>query len=75
MMMNAFGAEVFASPSNQTSAGRKILEEDPDNKGALGIAISEAVEDSLESEKTGKKPTTPSAASLTTCVYTKLLKV
>lgn len=55
MMMNAFGAEVFASPSKQTNAGRKILEEDPDNKGALGIAISEAVEDSLESEKTGKK--------------------
>jgi tryptophan synthase beta chain len=55
MMMNAFGAQVFASPSKQTAAGRKILEEDPDNQGALGIAISEAVEDSLESEKTGKK--------------------
>jgi tryptophan synthase beta chain len=55
MMMNAFGATVYASPSKQTAAGRKILEEDPNNKGALGIAISEAVEDSLESEKTGKK--------------------
>ena len=43
------------SPSNKTAAGRKILAEDPENKGALGIAISEAVEDSLESEKTGKK--------------------
>ena len=45
----------IASPSNQTEAGRKILAEDPDNKGSLGIAISEAVEDCLESEKTGKK--------------------
>jgi len=55
MMMNAFGAEVFASPSKQTAAGRKILEEDPDNSGTLGVAISEAVEDCLESGKTGKK--------------------
>ena len=54
VMMNAFGAR-YASPSNQTAAGRKILAEDPENQGALGIAISEAVEDSLESEKTGKK--------------------
>jgi tryptophan synthase beta chain len=55
VMMNAFGATVYASPSKQTAAGRKILAEDPENKGALGIAISEAIEDSLESEKTGKK--------------------
>ncbi len=54
-MMNAFGAECVASPSNKTEAGRKILAEDPDNQGSLGIAIGEAVEDSLESEKTGKK--------------------
>jgi len=54
-MMNAFGATVHASPSNKTKAGRQILAEDPENKGSLGIAISEAVEDSLESEKTGKK--------------------
>jgi tryptophan synthase beta chain len=54
-MMNAFGATVYASPSNETASGRKILAEDPENKGSLGIAISEAVEDSLESEKTGKK--------------------
>ncbi|MCL4429511.1 MAG: TrpB-like pyridoxal phosphate-dependent enzyme [Chloroflexi bacterium] len=56
MMMNAFGAECVASPSNRTEAGRKILAEDPNNKGSLGIAISEAVEDSLTSlEKNGKK--------------------
>ena len=51
MMMNAFGAECIASPSNKTEAGRKILAEDPDNKGSLGIAISEAVEDALVNEK------------------------
>jgi tryptophan synthase beta chain len=51
MMMNAFGGEVFASPSKQTEAGRKILAEDPNNKGSLGIAISEAVEDALVNEK------------------------
>jgi tryptophan synthase beta chain len=51
MMMNAFGADVYASPSEQTASGRKILEEDPDNKGSLGIAISEAVEDALVNEK------------------------
>ncbi len=51
MMMNAFGAECIASPSNKTEAGRKILAEDPDNKGSLGIAISEAVEDALVNEE------------------------
>ena len=51
MMMHAFGAEVYASPSEHTQSGRKILEEDPDNKGSLGIAISEAVEDALVNEK------------------------
>jgi tryptophan synthase beta chain len=51
MMMNAFGAEVYSSPSTHTQAGRKILEEDPDNKGSLGIAISEAVEDALTNEE------------------------
>ncbi|XHH08259.1 MAG: TrpB-like pyridoxal phosphate-dependent enzyme [Candidatus Bathyarchaeia archaeon] len=55
MMMNAYGAEVYASPSMQTASGREVLAEDPENRGALGIAISEAVEDSLESGKTGKK--------------------
>jgi tryptophan synthase beta chain len=54
-MMNAFGATVYASPSMHTESGRKILAEDPENKGSLGIAIGEAVEDSLTSEKTGKK--------------------
>ncbi|MDH5396991.1 MAG: TrpB-like pyridoxal phosphate-dependent enzyme [Cyclobacteriaceae bacterium] len=44
MMMNTWGANVFASPTDQTEAGRKILAQDPDSPGSLGIAISEAVE-------------------------------
>ncbi|MGA7179682.1 MAG: TrpB-like pyridoxal phosphate-dependent enzyme [Thiobacillaceae bacterium] len=44
-MMQTWGAEVFASPTNMTESGRKILAEDPDSPGSLGIAISEAVEE------------------------------
>lgn len=43
-MMNTYNASVIASPSNKTEAGRKILAQDPDSPGSLGIAISEAVE-------------------------------
>lgn len=43
-MMNTWGAKVFPSPSEATEAGRKILEQDPETTGSLGIAISEAVE-------------------------------
>jgi tryptophan synthase beta chain len=44
-MMNAWGAEVFASPSEHTNSGRGVLATSPDSPGSLGIAISEAVED------------------------------
>jgi len=44
-LMHTWGADVFASPTNLTNAGRSILEKDPDSPGSLGIAISEAVED------------------------------
>jgi tryptophan synthase beta chain len=44
-MIQAFGAEIFASPSEQTNSGRKVLGETPESPGSLGIAISEAVED------------------------------
>ncbi|MDX5422336.1 MAG: TrpB-like pyridoxal phosphate-dependent enzyme [Hymenobacteraceae bacterium] len=44
IMMNVWGANVYASPSERTVAGRKILAEHPDSPGSLGIAISEAVE-------------------------------
>lgn len=43
-MMQLWGAEVFASPSDRTQAGRAVLAADPDSNGSLGIAISEAVE-------------------------------
>ena len=43
-IMHTFGAQVIASPSNTTEAGRKLLAENPDNPGSLGCAISEAVE-------------------------------
>ena len=51
-MMNAWGANVFASPTNLTEAGRKILAENPDSPGSLGIAISEAVEMAAQREDT-----------------------
>ena len=44
-MMQTWGAEVFASPTNLTNAGRAALAADPDNQGSLGLAISEAVEE------------------------------
>jgi tryptophan synthase beta chain len=43
-VMNLFGADVYASPTYRTMAGKGILEADPNNPGSLGIAISEAVE-------------------------------
>lgn len=51
-MMNTYGASVFASPTNQTAAGRKVLAEKPDSNGSLGIAISEAVEMAAADEHT-----------------------
>jgi tryptophan synthase beta chain len=44
-MMEAWGGEVFASPTDMTEAGRKILLNDPACEGSLGISISEAVEE------------------------------
>jgi tryptophan synthase beta chain len=46
-MMQLWGAEVFASPTDKTAAGRAALAEDPDSMGSLGLAISEAVEDTV----------------------------
>ncbi|GAB4299856.1 MAG: TrpB-like pyridoxal phosphate-dependent enzyme [Desulfuromonadia bacterium] len=51
-MMQLWGAEVIASPSDRTNAGRSILAQDPDSNGSLGIAISEAVEDAATREDT-----------------------
>lgn len=50
--MRLFGANVHASPSNLTSAGRKVLEKDPDSPGSLGVAISEAIEVAVQRDDT-----------------------
>ncbi len=50
--METWGANVHASPTNLTEAGKKILAEDPDSPGSLGIAISEAVERAATNEDT-----------------------
>ncbi len=49
-IIRTFGAEVIASPSNTTEAGRKILETDPNTTGSLGCAISEAVEKAVTTD-------------------------
>jgi tryptophan synthase beta chain len=51
-VMQLYNSEILASPSEQTEFGRKMLSEDPDHPGSLGIAISEAIEDALQDEKT-----------------------
>jgi tryptophan synthase beta chain len=53
VMMETYGASVFASPSDRTSFGRSVLEKDPASPGSLGMAISEAVEAAASSG--GKK--------------------
>ena len=51
-IMNMWGANVIPSPSEQTDAGRQILQQDPNCPGALGIAISEAIEDTMKHDNT-----------------------
>ncbi len=52
LMMESWGANCTASPSNETQAGRDILAKDPDSPGSLGMAISEAVELTVTNEGT-----------------------
>lgn len=52
VMMETWGGKCIASPSTETQFGRKILEQDPNTPGSLGIAISEAVEAAV-SDQTG----------------------
>src|SRR5512139_1839132 len=54
VIMQNFGAEVYASPTDRTHAGRAALQQDPDNPGSLGLAISEAVETAATSGGTKK---------------------
>jgi tryptophan synthase beta chain len=53
IMMKTWGGRCVASPSNETNAGREVLARDPDTPGSLGIAISEAIEETL-ADKSGK---------------------
>lgn len=52
MLMHTWGATVHPSPSNLTEYGRKLLAEDPHCPGSLGIAISEAIEDTVKHPNT-----------------------
>ncbi|NWF86958.1 TrpB-like pyridoxal phosphate-dependent enzyme [Candidatus Bathyarchaeota archaeon] len=52
IIAQVYGAEMFPSPSDQTNFGRKLLKENSNHPGTLGIAISEAIEDTLTSEDT-----------------------
>jgi len=53
LMMQTWGANCIASPSEETQTGRAILEKMPDTPGSLGIAISEAIEAAV-TDPTGK---------------------
>ena len=53
VLMESYGAEVYASPSDRTQYGQALLKDDANHPGSLGIAISEAVEVAATSE--GKK--------------------
>ena len=50
ILMETYGAEVVASPSMATEYGKRVLAEQPDHTGSLGIAISEAIEDTVTHE-------------------------
>jgi len=52
LLMQTYGATVHASPSTETDFGRKVLAETPDSNGSLGIAISEAIEDTAKNPHT-----------------------
>jgi len=52
ILMETWGAKCVPSPSEDTEIGRRILAEDPDSPGSLGIAISEAVEDAATRDDT-----------------------
>ncbi|MDQ7833439.1 MAG: TrpB-like pyridoxal phosphate-dependent enzyme [Desulfovibrionaceae bacterium] len=51
-LIQAYGGEVFASPSDKTRTGREMLARDPECAGSLGLAISEAVEDAATHDDT-----------------------
>src|SRR5205807_6831488 len=52
VMMETYGAEVRPSPSEDTNFGRSLLAQDKNHPGTLGIAISEALEDTVSHDDT-----------------------
>jgi tryptophan synthase beta chain len=50
ILMETYGTRVYESPSNNTKIGRNLLAENPNHPGSLGIAISEAIEDTFATE-------------------------
>lgn len=52
ILMEIWGGNVTPSPSTKTEYGKKVLAEDPDTPGSLGIAISEALEAAVKREDT-----------------------
>lgn len=52
IMMETWGGKCVPSPSPDTNAGREFLKENQDHPGSLGIAISEAIEDTVTSQNT-----------------------
>ncbi len=51
-VMKLYGADIYASPSDKTQFGRKMLADDPKCNGSLGIAISEAIETAVSTPNT-----------------------
>jgi len=47
ILMETWGVEIVPSPSPDTEVGRRLLAENPEHSGSLGIAISEAIEDAF----------------------------
>lgn len=52
ILIKSYGGEIFPSPSRRTQSGSAILDQDPECKGSLGLAISEAVEDAATNSGT-----------------------
>lgn len=50
LLMNLFNGSVTPSPSEKTEFGKSLLQQDSDNPGSLGIAISEALEQVIQSK-------------------------
>ena len=47
ILMETYGAQVVASPSPDTHYGQQLLDQDTGHPGSLGVAISEAIEDTV----------------------------